>query len=461
MPGPAIRGITRKMMFLHRLLIGLLCVLGAPSNGQCGGDPARPGLHPGYVHTDGKKFAGADGKPFLIKGISLGNWLVPEGYMFKFHHALSPHAIDAVFRHLIGDQETQKFWEHFRENYVTEADIHFLAQAGFTTIRIPLHWALFMQDTDTPKFAGPGDALLDQVIGWCRAAGLRVILDLHAAPGGQTGVNHDDGTGYPLTFYVPRFRRQTFALWSHLAARYANEPAVLGYDLLNEPISPYADEAFLNPRLEDFYKDIAAAIRTVDKNHILFIEGAQWSSNFSMFGPPFTQNIAYTYHMFWATPKRSSIARMIDFSNRYNVPLLLGETGELNDEWDENFRRLHEAEKIGWSFWTFKTMDSSTTVLSIPKIDGWEEIEKFGDTPPENWPAVTPELRARAQQALNTYLMDMRFDHTRKNACYLRALGLQAPGADSACPSHTAANVPYVAAVGWAAPQPTITPADP
>ena len=100
------------------------------------------------------------------------------------------------------------------------------------------------------------------------ATRLHVIIDLHAAPGGQTGVNHDDGPGFPLTFYVPQYRQLTIALWQKLAARYRDETAVLGYDLLNEPISPYSDVAYLNPQLEPLYRDIVAAIRSVDPNHV-------------------------------------------------------------------------------------------------------------------------------------------------------------------------------------------------
>jgi hypothetical protein len=417
----------RRAHSIRRLLIWLAASWLAIS-------PAGATPDPDFIRVRGRSFVRPDGRDYAIKGISLGNWLVPEGYMFKFHEALSPHAIDAVFRHLLGDAATERFWREFRENYVTEADIDFLAAAGFNTVRVPLHWALFMADSDPPAFAGPGDALLDRLISWCRHAGLHVILDLHAAPGGQTGVNHDDGVGYPLTFYVPRYRRQTIALWTHLATRYAHEPAVLGYDLLNEPISPYSDEAYLNPRLEPFYREIASAIRAVDPDHVLFVEGAQWASNFSVFGAPFTNNLAYSYHMFWADPVRASIARLLDFSNARNVPLLLGETGEANDAWDETFRKLHEANGIGWSFWTFKTLDSRTTVISIPMVPDWDLIAALGDTPPSDWPVVSPAMRARAQAAADAYLHAMRFDTAKVNGCYLRALGLLAPGRPACSP---------------------------
>ena len=133
---------------------------------------------------------------------------------------------------------------------------------------------------------------------------MRVIVDLHAAPGGQTGVNHDDGPGFPLTFYVPRDRQLTIALWRALAAHFRDEPAILGYDLLNEPISAYSDETYLNPQLEPLYRDIVAAIRSVDPNHVVLLEGAEWASNFARVRPPFDANAVYTYHEFWSDPSR-------------------------------------------------------------------------------------------------------------------------------------------------------------
>jgi aryl-phospho-beta-D-glucosidase BglC (GH1 family) len=380
---------------------------------------------PAFVHVDGRRFVNPDGSPFTIRGVSLGNWLLPEGYMFKFRHALSPREIDAVLTHLVGPDATARFWQRYRDDYITRDDIDFIADAGFTTIRVPLHYALFMHDTDPPDYAGPGWALIDRLLAWSRAAGLHVILDLHAAPGGQTGVNHDDGTGFPLAFYVPRYRRETIALWQHIAARYRDDPTVLAYDLLNEPISPYNDEDLLNPQLESVYRDLTTAIRGVDPNHIIMLAAAQWSTNFAVFGPPFAKNLAYTYHKFWAHPGRDSVQEYIDFSARYNVPIVLGEAGELTDRWNTAFRTVNENFGIGWCFWTYKEPDSTSTVVSIPLPEGWNEIAAIGSAAsPSDAPAIPA---ARAQKILDAYLRAIRFRNDRVNASYLASLGLTAP----------------------------------
>lgn len=386
---------------------------------------APPAFADGFIHTDGTHFVDGEGQTFAIKGISLGNWLVQEGYMFKFDRARSPKEIQAVIEHVVGPVEAARFWQRFHDHYITEADIQFLKAAGFNTIRVPLHFGLFLDASN--HFEGPGYALIDRLIGWCRTAGIKVILDMHAAPGGQTGVNHDDGTGFPMVFYVPSYRRQTIALWNHLAERYKDETAVLGYDLLNEPISPYNDEDTLNPRLDPLYRDIVAAIRAVDTHHVVFLAAAQWSTNFAVFGRPFDGNAAYTYHKFWANPQRDAVQEYVNFSNRYQVPLFLGETGELTDDWNTAFRQLNERFGIGWSFWAYKTLDSKSTVVSIPLPPGWTAIKLIGDHEPQYWaglPTLSPEA---AKATLDAYLDAMLFKNGQVNRSYIASLGLKAP----------------------------------
>ena len=145
------------------------------------------------VRTEGRNFVASDGSVLQIKGISLGNWLMPEGYMFKFEVSKSPRHIYGAFDRLLGSEKAAAFWREYRDRYIARDDIRFIKSVGFNTVRIPLHYALFMTDDGTIQ--GDGWALLDRVLGWVREAGLYAIVDLHAAPGGQTGINHDDEIG--------------------------------------------------------------------------------------------------------------------------------------------------------------------------------------------------------------------------------------------------------------------------
>jgi hypothetical protein len=228
-------------------------------------------------------------------------------------------------------------------------------------------------------------------------------------------------------FYVPSYRKMTIDLWHHLAARYRNDPTVLGYDLLNEPISPYNDTDFLNPRLEPLYREITAAIREVDTRHVIFVAAAQWSTNFSVFGPPFDNNVAYTYHKFWASTERDSVQSYVNFSNRYHVPLFLGESGELTDDWNQAFRQLNERFGISWCFWTYKNLDTSSAVISVPKPSGWDALVVLGNQAPEKW--HDEPVPADAAATLAAYLEAIKFRNGHINESYLASLGLHMPPA--------------------------------
>src|SRR6478672_3261626 len=83
-----------------------------------------------FITVKGKNIIGPDGKPFLMKGTNLGNWLVPEGYMFKFKDASSPRLINETFLELIGPDATKAFWKKYLDTYITQDDIHYLKSIG-------------------------------------------------------------------------------------------------------------------------------------------------------------------------------------------------------------------------------------------------------------------------------------------------------------------------------------------
>lgn len=405
----------------------LACVAGLVA-----GAPLHAGDSPApanFVQVSGEHFVGPDGQVLKLRGINLGNWLLPEGYMFHFKQANSPHQIEDVVAELVGDVAAAEFWREWREHYIAESDIVAIRRMGFNSVRVPLNWHLFVSPDAPFRMEGPGWKLLDRVIGWCRAQQLYVIIDLHAAPSGQTGANIDDSRGRPLLFDDPAAQDLTVRLWQALATRYRDDPWVLGYDLLNEPIAHYHDTARLNPLLGPFYHRLTDAIRAIDPHHIVFLGGAQWNTNFAPLGPPFAPNLAYTFHLYWDPPVAASLSRYLAWRNQYHVPLWLGETGENSDEWIEKFRGVLEANAIDWCFWPYKKIDATTCVASVPAPTNWSEIVAYAESPrhvPDKASPNVPDL-ATSRRALAELLENIRIENCRINPGYLHALGLTVP----------------------------------
>jgi len=376
-----------------------------------------------FAHTDHEQIVDAAGKPLLTRATNLGNWLVPEGYMWLFEGGpQSASEIRGLVLELLGPEGSETFWRKYRENYISHEDIALLHRAGFNAIRVPLHYSLFESDN------AEGFKLLDRLMAWSRAEQIYVILDLHAAPGGQTGANIDDSAGYPWLYNSPQEQEHLIAVWRRLAAHYRDEPIVLGYDLLNEPIPHFPKLAPLNSSLEPLYKRLVEEVRKVDPHHILFLGGAQWDSNFSVFGKPFDANVAYTFHKYWTAPDESVIREYIAFRDRYDVPIWLGESGENTDDWISQFVKTLETNNIGWAFWPYKKMEKPSAVVSIVPPADWAKIVEFAKLP-RGTAHVEERLKARPDQetinrAFDEMLENIRVEKCRVNPGYLKALGL-------------------------------------
>lgn len=380
-----------------------------------------------FFYTKGKEIIAPDGKPFVVRGTNLGNWLVPEGYMFKFSRTNSPRLINEALNELIGPAETKKFWQQFLDNYITEADIHYLKSLGMNSIRVPFNYRLFTnEDYMGQNNDQHGFELFDKLINWCKKEQLYIILDMHCAPGGQTGDNIDDGHGYPFLFESEADQQLTANIWKRIADRYKNEPIIIGYDLLNEPIAHYFNTQYFNPKLEPLYKKITAAIRQVDKNHILFLGGAQWDSNFKPFGAPFDDKLVYTFHKYWTPPTLDVIKDYIDFSNQYNVPLYCGETGENTDGWVDSFRVVLEKAHIGWHFWPYKKLANTRGVVQIKMPSNYDSVIAFAEADRKSFEAIRkarPQNMDVVKKALTDFLINCQFKNCVANEGYIKALG--------------------------------------
>ncbi len=377
----------------------------------------------GFVKAHGKNLVDPAGKALIPHGINLGNWFEPEGYMFLFEGGpQSPREIEAFFNELIGPSAAADFWKEYRRRYIAESDIQFIQRSGLNSVRIPLHYKFFLP-------GGGGFEILDPALAWCRRSGIWVILDMHCAPGGQTGANIDDSWGYPWLYESPQDQQLICDIWKQIAQHYKDEPIILGYDLLNEPIPHFPQLRKYNDRLEPLLRRITGAIREVDSNHVIILEAAQWDTNFNVFGPPFDSNPLYEFHKYWMPPVQGAIQEYIAYRDRYNVPIWLGESGENTDAWIQQFASLLDKNDIGWCFWPYKKMEKPSCMVSIQKPVYWDEIVAFAKMPAgtgnaEKRIAARPSLE-HSQKALADLLDKVRFDSCRINPGYLQALGLK------------------------------------
>jgi hypothetical protein len=356
-------------------------------------------LFEGFVRVDNGELVDARNEPLLLRGVGLGNWLLPEGYMWKFEPPgpQSPRQIEALFIDLVGPERAARFWTDFRERFITEPDIERIAAEGMNHVRLPINSRVVMDDDGA--LIPSGFELIDRLIGWCRDHGLWVVLDLHGAPGGQTGTNIDDSpNSKPELFVERRYQDQTVALWVTLARRYRDEPVVAAYDLLNEPL-PDGYGARYAGELIALYRRLTAAIREVDPHHVIVYEGTHWATDWSIFTEVWDANSMLQFHKYWSPPDRPSITPFLATAGDLGLPVYMGEGGENNLGWLQTAFQLYEDHGISWNFWPWKKVDTRTSPCSVDPPDGWSELVGYAA-------GVAPKPSADDAWAILTNLLE-------------------------------------------------------
>lgn len=384
-----------------------------------------------FIRVKGQDLVKPDGTKLFIVGTNLGNWLNPEGYMFGFGRMNSPRLINDLFCHLVGPDKTAEFWKSFKDNYITKADIDFIASTGANTIRLPFHYKLFTdEDYMGLNSNQDGFARIDSIVKWSRENNLYVILDMHDAPGGQTGDNIDDSYGYPWLFESEKAQRQFCDIWQKIAEYYKDEPVILGYELINEPIATYFEnQAELNSKLEPLHKRAVKAIREVDKNHIVLIGAPQWNSNFEPFEDlDYDPQLMYTCHRYGGPATTPAIQSFIDFRDKSNRPMYMGEIGHNTDQWQADFVKVMKDNNIGYTFWPYKKCDSSC-MIGIQLPEEWDEIINFAEAPHHTFAEIREAKpdRVKAGKALEKFLTQCRFENCEKQISYIYSIGLKVP----------------------------------
>ncbi len=384
-----------------------------------------------FVQVQGQDLIKPDGSKLNIVGTNLGNWLNPEGYMFGFQRMNAPHQINELICELVGPDKAAEFWADFKDNYITKDDIDFIASTGANTIRLPFHYKLFT-DEDYMGLTKDQDgfARIDSVVSWCKANDLYLILDMHDAPGGQTGDNIDDSYGYPWLMESEKSQQQFCDIWRTIAERYKDEASILGYELINEPIATYFDnQDELNSKLEPLQKRAVAAIREVDPDHIILIGAPQWNSNFEpLKDTAYDDQLMFTCHRYGGPATAEAIQSYIDFKNTSNRPMYMGEIGHNTNEWQADFVKVMNDNNIGYTFWPYKKKDDSC-MMGITMPEEWEEVIRFAEAPHHTYSEIRDAKpdRAKARAALDKFLEQCKAKNCTPQTAYIESIGLTIP----------------------------------
>ena len=342
------------------------------------------------LKRSGQKIVDQNGNEVILRGMGLGGWMLQEPYMMEMSgFASAQWQIKSKIQDLIGPDNTAAFYDAWHANHFTKKDVDSLASWGFNSVRLPMHYNLFTLPIEEEPVPGlqtwleKGFAMTDSLVAWCSAKHVYVIFDLHAAPGGQ-GKDYaicDGNPAHPSLWENDLNKQKTIALWEKLAERYASEPWVGGYDLINEPNWSFTTggnqngcSETSNAPLRQLLIDITTVIRQVDPNHLIIIEGNCWGNNYSGMFPVWDVNMALSFHKYWSYTDQNSIQGMLNLRSQYNIPLWMGESGENSNVWFTDAIRLAETNHIGWAWWPLKKINSVVNPLTITKTPEYQTL---------------------------------------------------------------------------------------
>jgi endoglucanase len=383
------------------------------------------------LRADGPKIVDAAQHEVLLRGMNLGGWLLQEGYMMKPGYGGTQGSVKKVlYQAGLSDAAVEKFYQQYRDNFITKADIDFIARQGFNCIRLPLHYDLFLTEAQRAVRNGvirgtvpytdyvarlkewqqKGELfrepqkleairIIDKTLAWCAANKLYVVLDLHAAPGAQgTDSNISDALQTNDFWQEPVYQDLTNSLWATLARRYKHDGRIAMYDLVNEPNHVPGG----NLAIQKMFERLINTVRAEGDQHLLLLEGNGYGNNYNdierkAFSHP--ENLVYNAHRYSILPKYplsnapdatnpdakqlGTIGNLLAFRQAQNVPVWVGETGENSPEWMGEAARNLNAAGIGWCQWTYKRFnDKPIAALLRIKPPYIVDVKTAAELPP-------------------------------------------------------------------------------
>jgi endoglucanase len=332
-----------------------------------------------FLQTRGNQFVTRAGNEVRPHGVGLGGWLNMENFIIGFPatEALNRRAISDV----LGNELTEYFFDRFLDVFFTEDDAAQIAASGFNVVRIPVHYRHLEDDAKPFQLKESGFARLDGAVEACSRHGLYTIIDLHVLPGSQNNEWHCDNPTHHAGFWGhPHFEERVLNMWRALATRFRGNPMVAGYEPINEPGDPTGEH------VARFFPQLLKVIREVDPDHILFLKGNAYGSEFGFYTEPMenTVFIAFDYAIPGAAnggpyPGETNsvyydravleerVVELTDQARTTGTPLWIGEFGPVYSgvqAVDENRYRvladqldIYRLNDASWSVWTWKDIN--------------------------------------------------------------------------------------------------------
>ncbi|KAF7196820.1 Beta-xylosidase [Pseudocercospora fuligena] len=358
----------------------------------------------GILKVQGDKVVDGDGKPIILRGAGLGGWMNMENFITGYPGQESQHRTSML--KVLGQEKYEFFFDKLLDYFFTEADAEFFSKdLGLNCLRIPFNYHHFEDDMNPRVLKeNNGFKYLDRIVEICSKYEIYVILDLHAVPGGQNPDWHSDNVTNHAAFWEHKdFQDRVVWLWEIIAERYKNENFVAGYNLINEPCDP------LHYRLVRFYERIEKAVRKVDGEHILWLDGNTFSMEFKYFEELSLENVVYGLHDYamMGFPKgdryegsqeqdeklESQFLRKAEFMRSIRGPIWNGEWGPVyaDSKLDEDAEDVNQArynllakqmdiyDKYGvhWNIWLYKDIGLQGICYLDPESKYMKTIAPF------------------------------------------------------------------------------------
>ncbi|KAK1762536.1 glycoside hydrolase [Phialemonium atrogriseum] len=341
------------------------------------------------LRVQGTDIVDGDGKRVILKGCATGGHTNMENFITGYPGHESE--MRAAMLEVLGHEKYEFFFDKFLEYFFTTEDAKFLASLGLNCIRIPINHRHFMDDLNPSVIKPEGFRLIDRIVDACASEGLYTIIDMHTFPGGQNqGWHSDTGIHKALFWDFKDFQDRMVNLWVEIAKHYRGNTWVAGYNPMNEPADPNHEG------LQIFYRRVEKAIRDVDADHILFLDGNTYAMDFTAF-KEVLPNCVYAIHdyatmgfpagqPYVGTPEQNeflkrSYERKVEFMKARGVPIWNGEFGpvyaskeeEGHDKTnDQRYRLLgqqmsiYKKDQISWSIWLYKDIGFQGMVYTNP-----------------------------------------------------------------------------------------------